>query len=70
MALAVVWLMAVVCLASASVPTTAWLKQGPASSALPVRLIFAVRQTNTAWLEDTLLAVSDPTSPRYGRAQR
>ena len=32
-----------------------------------VHLTLALRQVNTQWLKETLLAVSDPDSPRYGQ---
>ena len=40
---------------------------GPAADAdSPMRLTFAVKQTNVQWLEEKLLKVSDPKSCEYG----
>merc|ERR1711865_34974 len=41
---------------------------GPRSpEKLPIKLMFGLRQTNLDQLEQSLLAVSDPQSPEYGR---
>ena len=43
-----------------------WIRLGKPSSDYPVKLTFAIKQTNAGWLEETLRAVSYPNSPRYG----
>ena len=43
-----------------------WVKLGKPSSDYEVKLTFAIKQTNTGWLSETLRAVSYPSSPRYG----
>lgn len=44
-----------------------WIQLGKARSDHEVKLTFAIKQTNTAWLKETLAAVSHPRSPRYGQ---
>ena len=43
-----------------------WERLGKARSDQQVKLTFAIKQTNVAWLRETLKAVSYPDSPRYG----
>lgn len=72
-------LVATACLASASpfgarvvketwgTAPTRWARGPRVQPSTPVELIFAVKQTNLEELESTLVAVSDPDSPRYGQ---
>lgn len=48
-------------------PPTRWARGPRADANMPLELTIAVKQTNLAELESTLLAVSDPDSPRYGQ---
>ena len=43
-----------------------WTRVGPAPPAHQLELTFAVKQTNLAQLESTLLATADPASGSYG----
>ena len=43
-----------------------WIEVKKADPKELIRITLALNQTNTEWLEETLLAVSDPQSPRYG----
>ena len=47
--------------------TEEWLKVGKPRRDHEVRLTFAIKQTNTKWLKETLKAVSYPVSPQYGQ---
>ncbi|KJE91464.1 tripeptidyl-peptidase I [Capsaspora owczarzaki ATCC 30864] len=44
-----------------------WKNLGAAAGDEPHRIMFAVKQSNVPELERTLMAVSDPRSPRYGQ---
>ena len=44
-----------------------WIRLEKASRDHEVKLTIAIKQTNVAWLRETLKAVSYPDSPRYGR---
>ena len=44
-----------------------WVKLGKARSDHEIKLTFAIKQTSTSWLKETLKAVSYPSSPRYGQ---
>jgi len=44
-----------------------WKNNGPSPHDHKIELLFAVKQTNLDKLESTLMAVSDPDSPQYGK---
>jgi len=44
-----------------------WTAVAPASPQQKLALTFAVKQRNVKLLEEVLLQVSDPSSPRYGQ---
>eukprot|EP00043_Microstomoeca_roanoka_P006556 m.63816 g.63816 ORF g.63816 m.63816 type:complete len:520 (-) comp13465_c2_seq1:1416-2975(-) len=61
-------LIALACVfALAAAARTEWEAVSQASDNDHVKLMIAVKQDNTEWLEQTLMAVSDPKSPRYGQ---
>ena len=48
-------------------PQGEWVKTHRAGHDENVHMTFALKQVNTDWLDEMLLAVSDPDSPRYGK---
>ena len=56
-----------VSLAAHYAPNDDWMQLGKARSDHEVKLTFAIKQTNAEWLKETLEAVSNPASPRYGQ---
>ena len=54
----------VACLLSGA--TAEWLQVGLPTPDTVLRVTFAIKQTNTKWLEEKLKAVSYPNSPNYG----
>lgn len=44
-----------------------WVDLGAADADEPIQLTLALKQRNVDVLEAELMAVSDPTSPRYGQ---
>ena len=52
--------------ATAAPLLTEYVREGAGPADARVFLQVAVKQVGAQWLQDTLLAVSDPRSPRYG----
>lgn len=74
----VTWLCLVLCLvvsgasgfilpqASKTTVESHWKSVAAVDAEHPVFLTFALKQRNVAWLEDTVMRVSDPNSKDYG----